>query len=168
MSKKQVSQVTSGSGSTRRIDRGRQITRASQGLAIADAALGASMMIPRPSVHIKGIPPGVYVEGFDRGRQIRPGVFAYPVERWIRSDSAVDDTVPELGQKLLPFLLPRKLRDAAAGDLEEDFKIYLAKFGRTYAVRLYWWDVGSLCVSRLRPTAIVTALAFWLRRATGF
>jgi hypothetical protein len=60
------------------------------------------------------------------------------------ADSAVDDTVPELGQKLLPFLLPRKLRDNVAGDLAQDFQGYVAKFGRTYAVRWYWWELGRL------------------------
>ena len=84
------------------------------------------------------------------------------------ADSAVDDTVPELGQKLLPFLLPRKLRDAVAGDLAQDFQGYVAKFGRTYAVRWYWWELGRLCVSRLTPTAIVASIAFWLRRKFGF
>jgi hypothetical protein len=84
------------------------------------------------------------------------------------ADSTADDMVPELGQKLLPFLLPRKLRDAVAGDLAQDFQGYLAKFGRTYAVRWYWWELGRLCISRLSPTAIVAAIAFWLRRKIGF
>jgi hypothetical protein len=84
------------------------------------------------------------------------------------ADSDADDTVPELGQKLLPFLLPRKLRDAVAGDLAQDFQSYVAKFGRTYAVRWYWWELGWLCVSRLSPTAIAGAIAFWLRRKIGF
>jgi hypothetical protein len=84
------------------------------------------------------------------------------------ADSTADDMVPELGQKLLPFLLPRKLRDAVAGDLAQDFQGYLAKFGRTYAVRWYWWELGRLCVSRLTPTAIVASIAFWLRRKFGF
>jgi hypothetical protein len=90
-------------------------------------------------------------------------------QQLLEADSAVDDnTVPELGQKLLPFLLPRKLRDAVAGDLAQDFQGYVAKFGRTYAVRWYWWELGWLCVSRLSPTAIVAAIAFWLRRKIGF
>jgi len=85
-----------------------------------------------------------------------------------KPDGVVDDTAPELGQKLLPFLLPRKLRDAVGGDLAQDFRVYVAKFGRTYAVRWYWWELGWLCVSRLSPTAIVAAIAFWLRRKIGF
>jgi DNA-binding PadR family transcriptional regulator len=84
------------------------------------------------------------------------------------ADITADDMVPELGQRLLPFLLPRKLRDVVAGDLAQDFQGYVAKFGRTYAVRWYWWELGWLCVSRLSPTAIVAAIAFWLRRKIGF
>jgi hypothetical protein len=94
------------------------------------------------------------------------------IEEWIEeddeADSTADDMVPELGQKLLPFLLPRKLRDAVAGDLAQDFQGYLAKFGRTYAVRWYWWELGRLCISRFSPTAIVGAIAFWLHRKIGF
>ena len=118
-------------------------------------------------------------------KQVSPGIEAAAVvigraadrlERMIEwlelpddeADSTADDMVPELGQKLLPFLLPRKLRDAVAGDLAQDFQGYLAKFGRTYAVRWYWWELGRLCISRLSPTAIVGAIAFWLRRKIGF
>jgi hypothetical protein len=85
-----------------------------------------------------------------------------------KAHRVVDYTVPELGQKLLPFLLPKKLRVAVAGDLEEDFQGYAEKFGRTYAVRWYWWELGWLCISRLKFPAVVTAVAFWLRRQIGF
>jgi hypothetical protein len=84
------------------------------------------------------------------------------------ANASDDDAVPELAQKLVPFLLPRKLRDAVAGDLAEDFQRYVAKFGRTYAVRWYWWELGRLCVSRLSVTAIVVSIAFWLKRKIGF
>jgi len=89
-------------------------------------------------------------------------------ERDNKPDGVVDYTVPELGQKLLPFLLPKKLRDAVVGDLAQDFQAYAAKFGRTYAVRWYWWELSWLCLSRFKFAAIVAPVAFWLRRKVGF
>jgi hypothetical protein len=43
-------------------------------------------------------------------------------------------TTPDIGQKLLPFILPRKLREAVEGDLAEDFRTYATKWGRRYAL----------------------------------
>jgi hypothetical protein len=37
--------------------------------------------------------------------------------------------MPEIGQKFLPFILPKKLREAVGGDLSEDFRTYAPKMG---------------------------------------
>ena len=83
-------------------------------------------------------------------------------------DGARDLSFPEIGQKLLPFILPKKLREAVAGDLAEDFGKYAAQWGRAYAVRWLWWELGGLCIHRFGPTAICTAVAIWFRQKLGW
>ena len=75
--------------------------------------------------------------------------------------------IPEIALKLFPFILPRKLREAVAGDLTEDFQTYAAKWGRRYALRWLWWELAGLCVRRFGPTALVTAAVAWLRQKIG-
>lgn len=63
---------------------------------------------------------------------------------------------PANADKLL-YLLPKNMRDAILGDLEEDFAVVANKFGRQYARRWYWWHLSmsivySICrkVSRFK------------------
>jgi hypothetical protein len=77
-------------------------------------------------------------------------------------------TMPEIGQKLLPFILPKKLRAAVAGDLAEDFRAFATKWGRPYALRWLWWELGGLCIRRFGPTAIITAVGMWFRQKLGW
>jgi len=86
------------------------------------------------------------------------------------SDHPVRDDLmmPQIGLKLLPFLLPRKLRDAVAGDLAEDFSTYAARWGRPYALRWVWWELAGLAVRRFGPAGIVTAVAMWFRQKLGW
>lgn len=77
------------------------------------------------------------------------------------------EAMPDIGLKLLPFILPRKLREAVAGDLTEDFQTYAARWGRRYAVRWLWWELARLCVCRFGPTAIFTAAIAWFRQKLG-
>jgi hypothetical protein len=76
--------------------------------------------------------------------------------------------MPEIGQQLLPFILPKKLRAAMAGDLAEDFRTFAAQWGRPYALRWLWWELGGLCIRRFGPTAIITAIGIWFRQKFGW
>jgi hypothetical protein len=38
-----------------------------------------------------------------------------------------DADLPDIGQKLLPFIVPKKLRANVAGDLAEDFRDYATR-----------------------------------------
>ena len=60
-----------------------------------------------------------------------------------------DADVPQAAEKLLPFLLPRKLRKVIPGDLSEEFQQYRARYGRRYAVRWYWFQIVDLVVRRI-------------------
>lgn len=93
---------------------------------------------------------------------------AFLVEHLLARLGKRDLDVPEIGQKLLPFLLPKKLRDAVTGDLTEDFGIYAAKWGRRYALRWLWWELAGLAVRRFGPAGIVTAVALWSRQKLGW
>jgi hypothetical protein len=79
-----------------------------------------------------------------------------------------DLNMPEISQKFLPFILPRKLRAAVAGDLAEDFRTYATQWGRPYAVRWLWWELGGLCIRRFGPTAIITTIGVWFRQKIGW
>jgi hypothetical protein len=81
---------------------------------------------------------------------------------------ALHFTMPNIGQKLLPFILPRKLRAAVAGDLAEDFRTYATQWGRPYALRWLWWELGGLCIRRFGLTAIITAVGAWFRQKLGW
>ena len=76
-------------------------------------------------------------------------------------------TMPDIGQKLLPFILPRKDREVVAGDLAEDFRRYATERGRLYALCLFWWDFGGLCIRHFGPTALITAIGALLRQKLG-
>jgi hypothetical protein len=82
-------------------------------------------------------------------------------------DDAPRSTMPEIGQKLLPFIVPKKLRANVEGDLAEDFRTYATQWGRSYALRWLWWELGGLCIRRFGPTAIITAIGVWLRQKLG-
>ena len=79
-----------------------------------------------------------------------------------------DLTMPDLGQKLLPFMLHKKLRAAVAGDLAEDFRTFATKWGRPYALRWLWWELSGLFIRRFGPTAIITAVGMWFRQKLGW
>jgi hypothetical protein len=79
-----------------------------------------------------------------------------------------DLAMPEIGQKLLPFIVPRKLREAVAGDLAEDFQTYATKWGRPYALRQLWWELAGLVLRRFGPAGIITAVAMWFRQKIGW
>lgn len=79
-----------------------------------------------------------------------------------------DLAMPELGQKLLPFILPKKLRAAVAGDLAEDFQTFATKWGRPYALRWLLWELSGLFIRRFGPTAIITAVGMWFRQKLGW
>jgi hypothetical protein len=83
-------------------------------------------------------------------------------------ESARNCVMPEIGQKLLPFILPKKLRETVAGDLAEDFRTYATQWGRPFALRWLWWELGGLCIRRFGPTAIFTAVAMWFRQKLGW
>jgi hypothetical protein len=57
--------------------------------------------------------------------------------------------VPSAGQMLLPFLLPKKLRQTVPGDLQEEFEQYSAMYGEKYAIIWYWWQVGGIAIQAL-------------------
>jgi hypothetical protein len=73
----------------------------------------------------------------------------------------------EIGLKFLPFIVPKKLRDAVTGDLTEEFRTYAARWGRSYALRWLWWELAGLCIRRFGPTAIGTGIAAWVRQKLG-
>jgi hypothetical protein len=83
-------------------------------------------------------------------------------------DDAPNLIIPEFGQKLLPFILPKKLRAAVAGDLAEDFRTLATQWGRSYALRWLWWELGGLCIRRFGPTTIITAIGLWFRQKLGW
>jgi hypothetical protein len=85
-----------------------------------------------------------------------------------KPDDAPHVVMPEIGQKLLPFILPKKLRVAVAGDLAEDFRTLATQWGRPYALRWLWWELGGLCIRRFGPTAIITAVGMWFRQKLGW
>ena len=86
----------------------------------------------------------------------------------IKLDDPADLIMPEFGLKLLPFIVPKKLRDNVTGDLREDFRTYAARWGRSYALRLLWWELAELCIRRFGPTAIVMAVGAWVRQKLGW
>jgi hypothetical protein len=76
--------------------------------------------------------------------------------------------IPEIGLKILPFIVPRELRDAVTGDLTEDFLTYAGRWGRSYALRWLWWELAGLCIRRFGPTAIVMGIGAWFRQKLGW
>jgi hypothetical protein len=76
--------------------------------------------------------------------------------------------IPEIGLKLVPFIVPRRLRDAVTGDLAEEFRTYAARWGRPYALRWLWWEIAGMCIRRFGPTAVITAAAAWFRHKFGW
>jgi hypothetical protein len=89
-------------------------------------------------------------------------------QNFAKSDEPADLVMPDIGQKLLPFILAKKLRAAVAGDLAEDFRTYATKWGRPYALRWLWWELGGLCIRRFGPTAFITGIGVWLRQKLGW
>ena len=81
-----------------------------------------------------------------------------------KSDNA---GIPNFGLKLVPFLVPRKLRDPVIGDLEEDFRKYATLWGRPYALIWLYWELGGLFLSRFGPKAIIVGIAMWVRQKFG-
>lgn len=79
-----------------------------------------------------------------------------------------DLNLPEIGQKLLPFILPKKLRANVAGDLAEDFRTYATRWGRPYALRWLWWELAGVCIHRFGPSAIITGVGLWFRQKIGW
>jgi len=75
--------------------------------------------------------------------------------------------IPEIGLRILPFIVPKKLRDAVTGDLTEDFRTFAARWGRSYALRWLWWELAGLCIRRFGPTAIGMGIAAWVRQKLG-
>jgi hypothetical protein len=86
----------------------------------------------------------------------------------VTPDDAAHLIMPEIGQKLLPFILPKKLRAAVAGDLAEDFRTFTTRWGRPYALRWLWWELGGLCIRRFGPTAVISAVGVWFRQKLGW
>jgi hypothetical protein len=85
-----------------------------------------------------------------------------------RPDDLANVIIPEIGLKLLPFIVPKKLRDAVTGDLTEDFRTFAAQWGRSYALRVLWWELAGLCIRRFGPTAIVMGIGVWVRQKLGW
>lgn len=106
----------------------------------------------------------------------RSGEHIIPRDLLIRSvsefvakpDKASQLIVPDIAQKLLPFILRKKLLAAVAGDLAEDFQTYATKWGRPYALYWLWWELGGLCVRRFGPSAIITGVGMWFRQWLGW
>ena len=82
-------------------------------------------------------------------------------------DDELGLTLPDIAQKLLPFIVPKKLRANVTGDLAEDFRTYATQWGRPYALRWLWWELGGLCIRRFGPTAFITGIGVWLRQKLG-
>jgi hypothetical protein len=76
--------------------------------------------------------------------------------------------IPEIALKLVPFIVPKKLRDSVTGDLCEDFRDFAEDWGRPYALRWLWWELGGLCIRRLGPTAIAIGIGTWFRQKLGW
>jgi len=53
------------------------------------------------------------------------------------------------------------------GDLAEDFRTYATQWGRPYALRWLWWELGGLCIRRLGLAAILTGIGVWFRQKLG-
>ena len=83
------------------------------------------------------------------------------------SDGRAPTDPPEIALKLVPFIVPKKLRDNVTGDLSQDFRTYAARWGRSYALYLLCWDLAGLCICRFGPTAIVTGISAWFRQKLG-
>ena len=66
-----------------------------------------------------------------------------------------------------PNDVPDIARAAVAGDLAEDFRRYATERGRLYALCLFWWDFGGLCIRHFGPTALITAIGALLRQKLG-
>jgi hypothetical protein len=85
-----------------------------------------------------------------------------------KSDDPADLVMPEIGLKLLPFIVPKKLRENVGGDLDEDFRTYAAHWGRPYALRWLWWELAGLCIRRFGPSAIIMGIGVWFRQKIGW
>jgi hypothetical protein len=85
-----------------------------------------------------------------------------------KPDEPADLIMPEIGLKLLPFIVPKKLRDAVMGDLTEDFRTFAARWGRSYASHWLWWELAGLCIRRFGLTAIVMGIGAWFRQKLGW
>jgi hypothetical protein len=83
------------------------------------------------------------------------------------SDGRAPNDPPEIALKLVPFIVPKKLRDNVTGDLSEDFRAYAARWGRSYALYLLCWELAELCIRRFGPTAIVMGIGAWFRQKLG-
>jgi len=79
-----------------------------------------------------------------------------------------DFDMPDRAQKLLPFIVPRKLRANVAGDLAEEFRDRAKERGRQYALCVLWWDIAGLALRRFGPAGIITAVAMWFRQKLGW
>jgi hypothetical protein len=75
--------------------------------------------------------------------------------------------IPDFGLKLVPFLVPRKLRDEVAGHLEEEFRKHAARWGRPYAMKSLCWDLVGLFLHRFAPASIIAGVAMWFRHKIG-
>jgi hypothetical protein len=102
------------------------------------------------------------------GVAVVPWSLIFGASKWgEKPNDALYLTMPDIGQKLLPFILPKKLREAMEGDLAEDFRKYATKWGRLYALAWLWWELGGLCIRRFGPTAFITAIGALLRQKLG-
>jgi len=81
-----------------------------------------------------------------RGRFVVRGGLRIAAKR----DDPADLIMPEIGLKLVPFIVPKRRRADVIGDLDEDFRTYAAQWGRPYALRLFWWEIAELCNPPLR------------------
>lgn len=82
-----------------------------------------------------------------------------------RGDPA-DVIMPEIGEILLPFIVPRRRRADVMGDLAEEFRTYAARRGRPYALLWFWWEVAGLCIRRFGLTVVI-AIGEWVRQRLG-
>ena len=79
--------------------------------------------------------------------------------------------LPRTAEYLVYFLLPKKEREAIAGDLEEEYHLIAQKFGSRKANAWYWKQVifstGPIVWLRLRQIGVVAGLAELFRRLSS-
>ncbi len=77
----------------------------------------------------------------------------------------LDVAVPRFAEMIVWFLAPPDRREALLGDLEEEYKSCIKRYGLSVAKRYYWWQVVKTCAALLFAVVQrVTVVEYILRR----